>query len=107
MNPGVSLRDRRQLALMADRLAGFRVGEVSLRHLIEDLNSIWSELEISGDWPDRFRSHWWTLEQVYAVAVDRDQVDQLPADLHVLVGEAVDAMSFLLDEFETAEGAAE
>lgn len=101
MTSGVSPRNERQLTLMADRLVRFRSGEVPLRRLIDDLNSLWSELEVPGDWSERFRSHWWTLEQVYSVAVDRGQVDPLPADFSVLISEAVDSMTFMLDELDS------
>jgi hypothetical protein len=92
-------REERQLSLIDERLDAYRRRELSLRRLVEDLDALWNELRDSSDsWMSRFREHWWTLEQVNAVALDRGWVDDLPADHRVLVDEAVDGLDFLTDE---------
>ena len=62
--------DQRLRGLAADAVAGYRAGKVSLRQLIDNLDVVWSGFERSS-WSDEFRGHWWTLEQVYSVALDR------------------------------------
>jgi len=100
MKLAYSGRDLRQVALMEDRVAGFRAGGVALARLVNDLDSLWNELETTAAWVDDLRSHWWTLEQVYAVAIDRDELDALPAEMQQLVDEAVAAIALLLGKVE-------
>ncbi len=96
---GISARDQHQLELIRARLVGWRSGELALGRLIADLDALWVELGgLSEGWRSAFRIQWGTLEQVYAAALDRESVDALPADLEVLVEEAVDQLGFLVDE---------
>lgn len=65
-------RELRQLDLMAARLEAYRHDRLSLGPLINDLDALWNELTMAqGAWREELRGHWWTLEQVYAVALDR------------------------------------
>lgn len=92
-------REERQLALVDERLEAYRRRELSLPRLVDDLDARWNELRESSDpWRNRFREHWWTLEQVNAVALDRGWFDDLPDECQVLVDEAVDALDLLTDE---------
>ena len=91
--------DRRQYDLMLDRLRAFTRGAVSLRKLIEDLRSLAEALEDPPlGWKEDFLSDWWTLEQVYAVAVDRDELDNLSAESQVLIDGAVAALKRVVVE---------
>lgn len=70
MNAEQALDHRlRQSAIQV--LHDYRASRVSLGGLIDTLDSIWNELE-SSTWRDDMRGHWWTLEQIYSVARDRD-----------------------------------
>jgi hypothetical protein len=76
-------------------VAAYRSGEISLRQLVDDLDVIWSELAPS-QWRDEFRGHWWTLEQVYAVALDRGELNALPDDAVSDIEEAASGLEELL-----------
>ena len=76
-------------------LDDFRAGSTSLRDLITRLEDVWDSLPES-DWKIEFRGYWWTLEQVYAVAIDRQELDALPADAVVDVEEAVSGLEALV-----------
>lgn len=83
-------RDLRQYEFMLDRLEAFTRSAISLRKLIEDLRSLVEALELpSPAWKEDFVSEWWTLEQVYAVAIDRNELDHLPAESKELIDRAV------------------
>lgn len=91
-------RELRQLDLMAARLEAYRHDRLSLGPLIDDLDALWNELTmVQGAWREELRGHWWTLEQVYAVALDRGYAS-LPDDHRVLIDEAVNALGFLVDD---------
>lgn len=91
--------DRRQYELMLDRLNAFTRGAISLRKLIEDLRSLAEALEHPPPtWKEKFLGDWWTLEQVYAVAVDRDELDDLPPESQDLVDGAVAALKHIVVE---------
>lgn len=77
-------------------LGEYRVGRISLRKLIDELDLVWSRLERS-EWSDEFRGHWWTLEQVYSVALDRGEIDSLSSEYLSAIGEATDALEGLLE----------
>lgn len=86
-------RELRQYELMLDRLEAFTRGAISLRTLIEDLRSLVEALELpSQAWKEDFASEWWNLEQVYAVAIDRNELDHLPAESKKLIDRAVASM---------------
>jgi len=93
MQPGQRLR-----ALAAESLAGYKGGTVSLRQLVDNLDVVWNGLERSG-WSDEFREHWWTLEQVYSVALDRGELHPLPAEYLTAISEAVAGLETVLDSW--------
>lgn len=91
-------RELRQLRLISEQIRIYRAGELSLSRLIADLDTLWNQMRIeSSAWSEAFRGHWWTLEQIYAVSVDRG-CRNLSEDCRVLVEEAVDQLGFLVDE---------
>jgi hypothetical protein len=53
-------------------------------------------VSLPSQWRDEFRGHWWTLEQVYAVALDRDELAALPGDAVSDIEEAVSGLEELL-----------
>ena len=94
IDSAASQHDLRQYELMLDRLEAFTRSVISLRKLIEDLRSLVEVLELSSPaWKEAFVSEWWTLEQVYAVALDRDQLDHLPVESSKLIDRAVASLS--------------
>jgi hypothetical protein len=88
--------DRHLRDLIAQKMASFRAGEASLRELVDYLNSVWNDIPPS-EWRDVFRGHWWTLEQVYAVAVDRDELYALPSDAASDIRDALEGIESLLE----------
>jgi hypothetical protein len=90
--------DKRQYDLMAEHLRRFEEGSSNLGTLVAGLDSLMACLEAPDqEWIQRFRSEWWTLEQVYAVALDRGKTE-LSAEDEALVNEAVAKMKQLLAE---------
>lgn len=73
----------------------YRAGEIALRSLIDDLDSVSSNLEASPLGED-FRSHWWVLEEIYAVALDRGDLRELPREDELAIEETLDALERLL-----------
>jgi hypothetical protein len=67
-----------------------------LRELIDRLDDFWHGLDQSP-WADEFRGHWWTLEQVYAVALDRGEIDSLPDDAKSDIDEAIFGLEGMLE----------
>lgn len=90
--------DQRQFSLMIEHLRRFEEGASDLSSLIAGLDALLNCLEAPDEeWKQRFRSEWWTLEQVYAVALHHGQTE-LPAEEEVLVNQAVTNMKQLLAE---------
>lgn len=59
---------------MRSLLLDYEEERVSLGDLINTLEALLSVLEDTPEtWKERFKSEWWTLEQVYAVNLDRNQ----------------------------------
>lgn len=85
------LRDR-----AAQALSAYQAGGTSLRRLIDTLDAIWSGFEPS-EWRDEFREHWWTLEQIYAVALDRGDLADLSSDDTREIGDAVNELEILVN----------
>ena len=97
MTPDLRLRD-----LAHGSLAAYRAGTTSLRRLVDDLDTVWSGVEPS-DWRVEFRGHWWTLEQIYSVAVDRGELLSLSSDSLAAIDDAVTALEQLIDSWPKAE----
>ena len=88
--------DRRQYRLILDRLGAFAHGRITLRMLIDDLRSLAEALEYpSKSWKEDFMSEWWTLEQVYAVGIDRGDLAGAQAKNQELVGQTVKTLTQL------------
>lgn len=90
--------DRRQYNLMLEHLRRFEEGASDLSSLIGGLDSLLECLEAPNEeWKQRFRNKWGTLEQVYAVALDRGQTE-LSIEDEALVNQAVRNIRQLLAE---------
>jgi hypothetical protein len=92
--------DNKQHQLMTNYLLEFEQGSLKISQLIELLDGLLESLEdMEENWTDRFRSEWWTLEQIYAVAVDRGE-NRLDAESESLIYEAIENMKALLNDVD-------
>lgn len=81
--------DQCQYELMLDRLEAFQRSAISLGKLIGDLRSLVEVLKLpSPNWKERFIGEWMTLEEVYDVAIDRNELDRLPTESQELLASA-------------------
>jgi len=97
MIDGVSDREQRQLALMQQRLDGFRDSELSIGPVIADLEGLVNALEETPqEWKDSFVEEWSVLEVAYAVALDRKQ--PLPTARDNDIAAALGALDALIAE---------
>jgi hypothetical protein len=88
--------NQRQYHLMEEYLHHFEQGELALHHLIKSLEGLLEALQNPDlTWKETFRSEWWTLEQVYAVACDRKEPNLSP-ESETLINEAISNMKSLL-----------
>ena len=64
--------DRRQLVLMSSQIESYRQGQLDLATLIQRLEGLLNALEsVEQSWKEAFHEDWFTLEQVFAVSLDR------------------------------------
>src|SRR5436309_3455032 len=88
--------DQRQYELMSVAIQQYEDGTINLPSLVSGLEALLASLEAADrGWVERFRSEWWTLEQVYAVALDRGQTE-LSAEEEAEIGTAIANMRRLL-----------
>lgn len=88
--------DKKQYQLMKDYIAEFEEGKLKLDQLIKVLYGLTKSLQTTEEeWVDEFQSEWWTLEQVYAVALDRKETT-LNLDSQNLIYETIENMKNLL-----------
>jgi hypothetical protein len=93
--------NQRLRTLSTETLAGYKAGRVPLRALIDDLDIVWNGLP-SSSWSDEFRGHWWTLEQIYAAALDRGELSSLSSDSLEAIDEATTAIEALVNSWPEA-----
>ncbi|MEB3311259.1 MAG: hypothetical protein VKJ02_13605 [Snowella sp.] len=87
-----------QYLLIDQYLQQFDENKLPFDRLISVLDALLETLQVSDDeWKEKFRSEWWTLEQVYAVACDRGETT-LNIESQNLVCETLDNMKKLLKE---------
>ncbi len=95
-------QDQQQYRLIKEYLQEFENGQLKLGRLINLLEGLIGSLqEVDKEWKDTFQSEWWTLEQVYAVARDRQEA-KLSLESQNLVIEAIENMKHLLKEIENS-----
>lgn len=96
--------DLRQYELMRKTLSSFDKGETDLPDLIATLDALLAALEDAPeDWRKAFQAEWWTLEQVYAVALDRGQ-DAMAGENGSMVQGAVARLKDLVAERAVRSG---
>jgi hypothetical protein len=87
-----------QYLLIGKYLQQFDNNELTLDRLISELEDILETFPNSNEkWKKKFRSEWWTLEQVYAVACDRGETTLNPENEN-LIYETLENMKNLLKE---------
>ena len=87
-----------QYLLIRKYLQQFDNNELTLDRLISELEDILETFPNSNEkWKKKFRSEWWTLEQVYAVACDRGETT-LNSESENLTYETLENMKNLLKE---------
>jgi hypothetical protein len=99
---GVALQEvhRRQIGTMRQQLDAYIEGRISLSTLISSLEILLASLgSVSTDWRDQFREEWGILEQVYSVAVVREQAIE-SAENQALMRPALTRMKAMLDEIQ-------
>jgi hypothetical protein len=88
--------DDRQYLAMRERIEGFDRGTLTLRRLIADLDALLESLqEVDENWKSSFQQQWGTLEDVYAVSLDK-RSGQLTANDRQLIAQAAEKMRQLL-----------
>ncbi|WP_342322976.1 hypothetical protein AAEY27_00250 [Kosakonia sp. BYX6] len=66
--------DQRQLSLMEEMLCSYSSGKITLKQLIDNLEGLLFFLQsVDVEWKNDFHEHWFVLEQVYAVALFRNE----------------------------------
>ena len=87
-----------QYLLIGKCLQQFDNNELTFDRLISELENILETFPNSDEkWKENFRSEWWTLEQVYAVACDRGETTLNPESAN-LIYETLENMKNLLKE---------
>jgi hypothetical protein len=90
--------DRRQLALMGSQLESYREGQLDLAALIQRLEGLLNALEaVDPAWKEAFHEEWFTLEQVFAVSLDRPGKNVI-GDSKKILEEALGKLSDLVRE---------
>ena len=96
--------DQRQYRLMKQRILNYERGEITLNTLIVDLEVLLGVLHMDDEeWKQSFRSAWWILEEVYAVALDRER-DTLSLEDRELIKKSIDKLRQLLASKIIEEG---
>ena len=90
--------DYKQLESMKGSLEQYVAKQIDLSDLISNVEILLSGLDdVSESWREMFRSEWGKLEEVYSVAVVREE--RLESDSNrQLILPAIDRMRQLLDE---------
>ncbi|MFI1539829.1 hypothetical protein [Streptomyces anandii] len=83
-------REARQRTLVSRALEDYRSGACTLRRLCEGLQALTLELRlVPQEWLVDFQAEANALEVLYAVALDRDVLDDLPADYRTDIDETL------------------
>jgi hypothetical protein len=87
--------NQRQYQLMLDRISQYERGKLRIGSLIDDLWALLSVLEnATTTWRESFVAEWGDLEQVYAVALDRNR--DLDAEDDAIIASALAALKSLI-----------
>ncbi|MBR7715687.1 hypothetical protein [Acinetobacter nosocomialis] len=74
MNSWRNEHNERQYNLMLDMIFEFKKEKIGIKQLILSLKSLCNTLEsVPESWKNSFNEEWFTLETVYALALDRQE----------------------------------
>ena len=91
-------RINRPYLIIRKCLQQFDNNELTFDRLIHELEAVLETFPNSDEkWKEKFKSEWWTLEQVYAVACDRGETTLNPESEN-LVHETLNNMKELLKD---------
>lgn len=89
--------DKRQLLIMQSKIKDFMSHRLHISNFIYDLEALLNLLEEKDQkWNSLFREYWWDLEQVYALAIDRDEFSFTPEE-NLIISEAVASIQKLVE----------
>ena len=89
--------EQRQWWLIRDQLDSYEKGEVQLESLIGGLNALSAVLS-ETDRSKELREHWWTLEQLLAVGMDRSDIAGVLSDNKPALDDALTQIRRLANE---------
>jgi hypothetical protein len=90
--------DSRQYNLMLGQLRDFNSKRIDLKHLIHGLETLLGCLENpAADWKLTFQKHWGVLEDVYADALDRKDME-LPEAHKKLIEDATSTLQTMVED---------
>src|SRR3989338_1481231 len=88
--------DQRQYRLMEQRILHYERGEITLNTLIFELEALLCVLHMEDEeWKKSFRSAWWILEEVYAVALYEGKA-ALSSEDRELIKKSIDTLRQLV-----------
>jgi len=94
----MDIKDQQQQKLIEQYITQYEKGQLKLDRLINVLNALLEVLQVTPEkWKDDFRSEWWTLEQIYAVSLDDEQL-LFQKETQDLIKETLENMKKLLGE---------
>ncbi|MEU8140189.1 hypothetical protein [Streptodolium elevatio] len=85
-----------RLGYIRDSVAEFREGKTSLRRLVDDIEFTVQSLD-PGPVRDDLRPLAGTLEEIYAVALDRGELDDLPATTVTTLDEVLSTIATAIE----------
>jgi hypothetical protein len=89
--------DQRQYYLMRQFIKDFETGNLNLRVLIDSLRGLMNCLQTpDNQWKTLFKQEWWTLEEIYSIALDKGQ-SYLATEVENNIYAAIENMKELLD----------
>ncbi|MFA6527384.1 MAG: hypothetical protein WCT20_03105 [Candidatus Babeliales bacterium] len=101
MNNEVKEYNLRQINLIEQKIASYKINQKSLRWLIDDLHALVKQIqEPQTDLIQKFISSWATLEVTYALAVDRP-IFSFTDNEKVLINEAITELRNIISTYKT------
>lgn len=77
--------DARQYARMLEQLGLFENHKLDLPELIKNLRALMTAFEEPDDaWIQKFKGEWWTLEQIYASSLDKEEKGEVKSYKEVM-----------------------
>ena len=91
--------NEKQYKLIAKYLEKFEKQELKINMFINVIDALLETLEQPDEeWKETFRSEWWTLEEIYAVTLDRGEIPLAPEEYRGFINETIKNMKSLLQK---------